>query len=63
MCVYNFGCGRYYSTQERVLFEQLVSSGAVPDLAVFLDGPDHAADPTSDEPHALNTTPVMPSFR
>lgn len=36
--VYNFGRGDYYSTQERILFEQLVASGVTPDLAVFLDG-------------------------
>ena len=36
--VYNFGRGFYYSTQERILFEVLLSSGYVPDMAVFLDG-------------------------
>jgi hypothetical protein len=38
VCVYNFGRGYYYSVQERILFEQLLLSGAVPDVAVFLDG-------------------------
>lgn len=36
--VYNFGRGHYYSTQERILFEQLVARGYVPDMAIFLDG-------------------------
>ena len=36
--VYNFGRGAYYSSQERILFEQLLVSGAVPDLAIFVDG-------------------------
>lgn len=36
--VYNFGRGHYYSTQERILFEQLLSSGNIPDLAIFIDG-------------------------
>jgi hypothetical protein len=37
--VYNFGRGGYYSTQERILFEQLALAGHVPDLAIFIDGP------------------------
>src|SRR5262245_56086849 len=36
--VYNFGRGFYYSTQERILLEKLLSSGFHPDLAVFIDG-------------------------
>jgi hypothetical protein len=36
--VYNFGTGAYLSTQERIAFEQLVASGVVPDMAVFIDG-------------------------
>jgi hypothetical protein len=36
--VYNFGRGAYYSTQERILFEQLLVRGVVPDVAVFIDG-------------------------
>lgn len=36
--VYNFGRGAYFSTQERILFEQLLLAGAVPDMAIFLDG-------------------------
>jgi hypothetical protein len=38
VAVYNFGRGFYYSTQERVLFEQLVSRGLRPQLAIFIDG-------------------------
>jgi hypothetical protein len=36
--VYNFGRCGYYSTQERALFERLVTAGFVPDAAIFVDG-------------------------
>jgi len=36
--VYNFGRGYYYSTQERILLEQLLVSGHIPRMAIFLDG-------------------------
>jgi hypothetical protein len=36
--VYNFGRCSYISTQERILFEQLIISGNIPDLAIFIDG-------------------------
>jgi len=36
--VYNFGQGSYYSTQERILYEELLASGFVPDIALFIDG-------------------------
>ncbi len=36
--VYNFGRGHYYSTQERILLEQLLTSGHIPDMAIFIDG-------------------------
>jgi hypothetical protein len=36
--VYNFGAGYYFSSQERVRFEQLLLAGFVPDVAVFVDG-------------------------
>lgn len=35
---YNFGRGFYDSTQERILFAQLLQAGHVPDVAVFVDG-------------------------
>jgi hypothetical protein len=38
VAVYNFGRGYYNSTQERILFEQLLSAGYVPDMAIFVDG-------------------------
>mgnify|MGYP001579833192 CR=1 FL=1 len=38
VCVYNFGRCAYYSTQERILFQQLLEAGLRPDLAVFVDG-------------------------
>ncbi len=36
--VYNFGAGAYFSTQERIRFEQLLFNGHVPNLAIFVDG-------------------------
>ncbi len=36
--VYNFGRGSYYSTQERILFQQLLLDRRIPDLAIFIDG-------------------------
>lgn len=36
--VYNFGRSSYFSTQERILFEQLLLEGSRPDVAIFLDG-------------------------
>ncbi len=36
--VYNFGAPSYFSTQERILFEQLLLEGIKPDLAIFIDG-------------------------
>ena len=36
--VYNFGRGNYFSSQERILFENLLKEGFVPDVAIFIDG-------------------------
>ncbi|MBI3591345.1 MAG: SGNH/GDSL hydrolase family protein [Candidatus Melainabacteria bacterium] len=36
--IYNFGRGNYYSTQERILFEKLLTAGLSPNLAIFIDG-------------------------
>lgn len=36
--VYNFGRGNYFSSQERVLFTQLLVDGHAPDVAIFIDG-------------------------
>jgi hypothetical protein len=36
--VYNFGRGHYYSTQERILYEQLLAEEFVPQIVMFLDG-------------------------
>ena len=35
---YNFGCGYFFSTQERLRFEQLLTGNHVPKVAIFLDG-------------------------
>ncbi|MEM8994673.1 MAG: hypothetical protein AAGF23_07760 [Acidobacteriota bacterium] len=36
--VFNFGRGYYYSAQELALFADLLRGGAVPEVAIFLDG-------------------------
>lgn len=36
--LYNFGRGHYYSTQERILFEQMLAAHHSPDIALFIDG-------------------------
>lgn len=36
--VFNFGAPSYYSTQERILLERLLTAGIRPDVAVFVDG-------------------------
>jgi hypothetical protein len=36
--VYNFGRGAFYSTQERLLFDKMITFGETPDMAIFLDG-------------------------
>lgn len=38
LAVYNFARQAYFSTQELILFEQLLRSGYVPRVAVFVDG-------------------------
>ena len=38
ICVYNFGRAHYYSSQERILFGNLLAAGLVPEVAVFIDG-------------------------
>lgn len=47
VAVYNFGRGSYFSSQERILFEKLISEGKTPSMVIFIDGlndlniPDH----------------------
>ena len=38
VCVYNFGVGYFYSTQERIFFEKLLVEGVKPHIVVFIDG-------------------------
>jgi hypothetical protein len=38
IAVYNFGREGYLSTQELILFQQLIRAGFVPQIAVFIDG-------------------------
>ena len=38
LACYNFGSAGYYSTQERILLQELLAAGHLPHLAVFIDG-------------------------
>lgn len=38
IAVYNFGAASYYSTIERIKFENLLASGYKPDMVIFIDG-------------------------
>lgn len=38
VCVYNFGVGWHFSTQERLRFEQLLATDLLPDAVFFVDG-------------------------
>lgn len=38
VCVYNFGQAGYFSTQERIQFEQLILKEQTPKLVLFIDG-------------------------
>jgi len=38
LAVYNFGRQAYFSSQELILFQQLLKAGFVPQVAVFIDG-------------------------
>ena len=49
VCLYNFGTGTYYSTQERILFERLLIQGHKPEIAIFVDGLNELWH-TTDEP-------------
>ena len=49
--IYNFGVGWYYSTQERILFEKLLSKGHVPHIAIFIDGVNDCLRRPNDKPH------------
>lgn len=63
--VYNFGRGFYFSTQERILFEQLVEAGFVPDVAIFLTAstssptPRTNRSPPSSLPGSSNRNPDL----
>jgi lysophospholipase L1-like esterase len=64
--VYNFGQSSYFSTQERILFEQLILSGQKPDMVIFLDGLNdfhwvNAVMPASPDAHPVRPEP--PTWR
>ncbi len=60
--VYNFGRSYFYSSQERILFQQLMLHGHMPDVAVFLDGLNEFVYP-DDEPQWTGALRNMISTR
>ncbi len=58
--LYNFGQEGYFSTQERILFEQLILSGRRPDLAIFLDGLNDFHNPAAELPYNSEAEPPSP---
>jgi hypothetical protein len=60
--VYNFGRSYFYSSQERILFQQLMLRGHVPDVALFLDGLNEFVYP-DDEPQWTGALRNMISTR
>jgi hypothetical protein len=59
VCVCNFGCANYYSTQERILFEQLLASGLRPDIAIFMEGLNEFANNPDTFFPAIQTAPSL----
>lgn len=41
--VYNFAQGAFFSTQERILFEYLITAGHIPNMTAFIDGTNECA--------------------
>ena len=50
VCVYNFGVGWHFSTQERLRFEQLLARDLIPDVALFLDGINESSQAAANRP-------------
>jgi hypothetical protein len=60
--VLNYGQVAYVNWQEVLLFEELVSRGRVPDLAVFYDGANELVNQFRDRPHAEPSQVLAPEF-
>ena len=54
VAIYNFGRGSYFSSQELLLFQQLVRTGFIPRLAVFIDGLNEFDHPSGEPRFAGN---------
>jgi hypothetical protein len=59
VAVYNFGRGSYFSSQELLLFQQLLKAGFVPRLAVFIDGLNEFDHPSGEPRFAGNLRRFM----
>ena len=51
---YNFGRGSYFSTQELMLYYRLLTSGSVPQVAVFVDGLNDFSTPDGEPEYTAN---------
>jgi hypothetical protein len=54
VCCYNFARPGYNTTQERILFEQLLQNGARPNMVVFIDGVNDFVSAASSEATTLD---------
>ena len=65
--VYNFGRSGYMSTQESILFQNLIRDGHIPNMAVFLDGLNdfcwHDGQPSSWQTLAQHFNQVNEDYR
>jgi hypothetical protein len=57
--VYNFGAGFYFSSQERILFENLILRGVRPHVAVFIDGLNDLGHPDGNAYHTRTLERMM----
>lgn len=60
--VYNFGRGSYFSTQEMVLYYRLLTSGRIPNVAVFVDGLNDFSNPTGALDHTANLESLVEQY-
>lgn len=62
VCVYNWGRRAYYSSQERALFVKLALHGAVPDIAIFVDGLNDFASTAGERMYEGTVRSLMSSY-
>lgn len=59
LAVYNFARASYFSSQELILFQQLLAGGFLPQLAVFIDGVNDSYFPDGEPEYTDRLRPFM----